>query len=112
MRMVMPRMHVISKRALREFWQIHPAAKEPLMVWHRLMKSAAFADFNAIRKTFGAADYVAPFTVFDVGGNKYRVIAAIHYNRRRVYVRHVLTHPEYDRWTEERRKRRKKRSKR
>src|ERR1044071_4139507 len=101
MRAVMPRMHVISRRALREFWELYPPAKGPLSVWYRVMRSAAYADFNAIRRTFPAADYVAPFTVFDIGGNKYRVIAAIHYNRRRVYVRHVLTHIEYDRWSAE-----------
>ena len=109
MRMVMPRMHVISRRALREFWELHLPAKEPLAVWYRLMRSAVFADFNALRKTFPAADYVAPCTIFDIGGNKYRVIAVIQYNRRRVYIRHVLTHAEYDRWSDERRKRKKRR---
>lgn len=112
MRMVTPRMHVISRRALREFWELHPQAKEPLVVWHRLMRSAAFADFNAIRKTFPAADYVAPYTIFDIGGNKYRVVAVIHYNRRRVYIRHVLTHSAYDRWSSEQRKRKGKKRRR
>ena len=104
MRMVMPRMHVITRRALQEFWARHPPAKEPLAVWYRLMRSTVFADFNAIRGTFPAADYVAPYTVFDIGGNKYRLITAIHYNRRRVYIRHVFTHAEYDRWSDEMRK--------
>ena len=92
-------MRVISRRALREFWEVHSAAKGPLTAWFRVMQSTDFADFNAIRKTFGAADYVAPYTVFDVGGNKYRVIVVIHYNRQRVYVRHVFDHAEYDRWS-------------
>lgn len=49
-----------------------------------------------------SADKVGKFTVFDIGGNKYRLIAAIHYNRKKVYIRHVLTHAEYDRgkWKE------------
>ena len=110
-RMVILRMRVISRRALREFWELHPPAKGPLAAWFRLMRSAVFADFNAIRKTFAAADYVVPYTVFDIGGNRYRVITVIHYNRRRVYIRHVLTHAEYDRWSDDRRKR-KKRSRR
>ena len=46
-----------------------------------------------------SADYVPPYTIFDVGGNKYRIVTAIHYNRRKVYIRHVLTHAEYDRWS-------------
>ncbi|OTP80603.1 hypothetical protein PAMC26510_01395 [Caballeronia sordidicola] len=50
-----------------------------------------------MKRTFNTVDYVAPFTVFDVGGNKYRVITDIHYNRKKVYIRYVLTHAEYDR---------------
>ena len=92
-------MRVISRRALREFWETRPAAKAPLVTWFRIMESTEFADFNAVRKTFGATDYVAPYTVFDIGGNKYRLIAVIHYNRQRVYVRHVFDHGEYDQWS-------------
>lgn len=98
-------MRVISRRALREFWEKHRPAEEPLVAWFRLMDSISFNDFSAIRKIFGAADYVAPYTIFDVGGNKYRVITVIHYNRRRVFIRHVFTHPEYDRWSQQMRKR-------
>ena len=107
MRSIMPRMRIISRRALRDFWDVHPPAKDPLAAWYRLMRSAVFVDFHAVRKTFGAADVVAPYTVFDVGGNKYRVITVIHYNRRRVYVRYVFTHADYDRWSDDQRQRRK-----
>jgi mRNA interferase HigB len=104
---------VISRRALREFWEIHPQAKDPLSAWSRVMERSTFADFTAIKRTFGAADYVAPYTVFDIGGNKFRIIAAIHYNRERVYIRHVFTRPEYDQWSYEMRKqKRKKRAQR
>jgi len=103
-------MHVISRRALREFWERHPSAKTPLAAWFRVLEASDFADFNAIKRTFGAADYLAPYTIFDVGGNKYRVIAVNHYNRKRVYIRHVFTHPEYDVWSDD--MRRAKRSKR
>lgn len=91
-------MRVISRRALRDFWTIHPMARNPLAAWFRVLESTECGDFNAIRTIFGRADYVAPYTVFDVGGNKFRVITVIHYNRKRVYIRHVLTHQEYDRW--------------
>jgi mRNA interferase HigB len=97
-------MRVISRRALRDFWELHPPALEPLATWFRLAERNKFADFNALKRIFGAADYVAPFTIFDVGGNKYRIIASIHYNRERIYIRHVFTHPEYDRWSSEMRK--------
>ena len=63
------------------------------------MERGGFADFNSLKATFAAADYVAPYTLFDVGGNRFRVIAVIHYDRRRVYIRHVFTHADYDRWS-------------
>lgn len=89
-------MHVIAKPALIAFWSRHPDAQAPLTAWHQLMEAGEFADFHALRTTFAAADYVAPFTVFNIGGNKFRLIAVIHYNRGKVYIRHVLTHAEYD----------------
>jgi len=61
------------------------------------MEREIFSDFNELRQTFASADYVDGLTVFNVGGNKYRLIAAIHYNRHKVYIRNVLTHADYDR---------------
>jgi mRNA interferase HigB len=63
--------------------------------WHLL-------NFAELRAAFSTADRVGKLTVFNVGGNKVRLIAAIHYNRRKIYVRAVLTHAEYDegRWKE------------
>jgi mRNA interferase HigB len=56
-----------------------------------------FHDFNELREVFASADYVGGLTVFNIGGNKYRLIASIHYNRHKVYIRDVLTHAAYDR---------------
>ena len=97
-------MHVIAKPALIEFWTKHPDAQGPLEAWYRIMERGAFADFNTLRATFASADYLDGLTVFNVGGNKYRLIAAIHYNRRKVFIRAVLTHEEYDRGQWKRRK--------
>ena len=93
-------MRVISRRPLREFWEVHPQAMEPLSSWYRAMELTRFKDFNVVKAAFPAVDYVAPFTIFDIGGNKFRLIAVIHYNTGRVYVRHVFTHPEYDKWSD------------
>jgi mRNA interferase HigB len=90
-------MHVIAKPILIEFWQKHPDAERPLAAWYRIMESEVFADFNDLRATFASADYLDGLTVFDIGGDKYRLITAIHYNRRKVYVREVLAHETYDR---------------
>lgn len=90
-------MHVISKPALIAFWTLYPDAERPLQVWYQTMEREIFSDFNELRKTFASADYVDGLTVFNIGGNKYRLIVSIHYNRRKVYIRNVLTHTEYDR---------------
>ncbi len=90
-------MHVIAKPILVDFWTQHPEAESPLSAWYHLVKMEVFADFTDLRRTFASADVVEGLTVFNIGGNKYRLIAAIHYNRHKVYIRHVLTHAEYDR---------------
>jgi len=86
-------MHVIAKPALVEFWARHPDSESPLRAWYRIMDSEVFADFNNLRATFASADYVDGLTVFNIGGNKYRLIAVIHYNRNKIFIREVLTHP-------------------
>lgn len=80
-----------------EFWTIHPEARSPLHHWFAVMRKTDYASFAALRMTFPSADQVARFTVFNIGGNKFRLIVAIHYNRKRVYIRHGLTHAGYDR---------------
>ena len=66
------------------------------------MKRQNFNSIAEIRQIFPSADKVGRLTVFDIGGNKFRLIAAIHYNRNKVYIRAVLTHKEYDKgnWKE------------
>jgi mRNA interferase HigB len=89
-------MHVISRKRLNEFVKDHPGAKSALAHWYRVMKGGNFSNVAELRAIFPAADQVGKLTVFNVGGNRVRLIAAIHYNRRKVYVRSVLTHREYD----------------
>jgi mRNA interferase HigB len=70
--------------------------------WYANMKKGTFSNFAELRAVFPTADRVGKLTVFNIGGNKVRLIAALHYNRRKIYVRAVLTHAEYDesRWKE------------
>lgn len=89
--------HVITRRRLREFAARHREAAGQLESWYAIVSKTDFASFADIRRSFVTADKVGKFTVFDIGGNKYRLIAAIHYDRGKVYIRHVLTHAEYDR---------------
>lgn len=91
-------MHIISIKMLREFWQKHSAAEKPLREWHSIVENTDFLDFTHIKQIFNAADYVPPFIVFDVAGNNYRVVVVVHYRAKRVYIREVMTHREYDDW--------------
>ncbi|HEY1379404.1 MAG TPA: type II toxin-antitoxin system HigB family toxin [Gemmataceae bacterium] len=89
-------MHVISLKRLREFWSEYPDAEEPLRAWHRIVEAADWQTFADVREVYRSADLVGKFVVFNIGGNKYRLVAAIHFNRGKVFIRHVLTHKEYD----------------
>ena len=89
-------MHVISMKPLREFWAVHPDAERPLRQWFRTATKTTWRLFAEVRATYAAADQVGRFTVFNIGGNRYRLIAVIHYNRAKLFVRQVLTHKEYD----------------
>ena len=88
-------MHVISRKKLREFWELYPKARTPLDAWYQVAKRAKWENFAEVRRTFNSADVVGRFVVFNIGGNKFRLVTAIHYNRQRIYVLDVLTHAEY-----------------
>ena len=88
-------MHIITRKRLNDFAERHPGAKSALQRWYELVRSRDYASFSDLRTVFPDADQVDNLTVFNIGGNKVRLIAAIHYNRRRVYIRAVLTHDEY-----------------
>ncbi len=90
-------MHVISRKALVAFWERYPDSKESLSRWYKIVEKSEFTSFEGLRATFPSADKVGDWIVFNIGGNKYRLVASIHFNRRKLYIRHVLTHKEYDR---------------
>ena len=89
-------MHVITQRRLRDFWRLYPEAENPLRAWLRRVKKADWKKFADVRADYPSADQVGKFTVFNIGGNKFRLITVIHYNRGKVFIRLVLTHAEYD----------------
>ena len=90
-------MRVISRKALREFASTHKESERPLDDWYRIAKRLRWTNLVDVRKTFPHADAVGEFTVFNIGGNKYRLATSIHYRTGKVYIRHVLTHEEYSR---------------
>jgi len=90
-------MHIITHARIVEAQARFPECAAALDAWYRLMKRGRFKNFAELRAAFGNVDRVKPLYVFNVGGNKLRIIAAIHFNTGKVFVRHVLTHEEYDR---------------
>ena len=87
---------MISRKKIQDFWEKFPDSKSPLESWYKIVKTTNFTNFNNLRRTFPKADQVQNLTVFDIGGNKYRLIAAIHYNRGKIYIRSIIPHKEYD----------------
>ena len=73
-------MHVISKKALRVFWEKHADSQISLMRWFKLLKHNSYNSFSELREVFPSADMVDDLIVFNIGGNKYRLIASIHFN--------------------------------
>lgn len=90
-------MHIISRKALRIFWTTHPDSQTLLLRWYRIIKRSTFRTFAELRVSFPSADMMNDLVVFNIGGNKYRLVASIHFDRGKVFVRHLLTHAEYDR---------------
>jgi mRNA interferase HigB len=93
-------MRIFTRKRLREFAKRYRDAAESWQKWNRLVREATWESIQDVRRVYPHADAVTvstgnTVTVFNIGGNKYRLIAAIHYNRQRVYVLRLLTHADY-----------------
>lgn len=89
-------MHIITKLRLKKFWAIHPDAENSLRTWYKIVDQAQWQNPADVRQSWKYTDFVQNLTVFDIGGNKYRLIAYIDYESGKVFIRNVLTHEEYD----------------
>ena len=90
-------MVVIAYSTIRSFVSKYPQAESPLESWYQNASTADWASLTALRNTFPTADYVGnERIVFNIGGNKYRLIAAVNYSIRTVYIKFIGTHAEYD----------------
>lgn len=95
-------MRIITESRLTAFWKQHPDAEVPLKVWRKLVRTKKYQNPHEVRKDFPSADFLGDsVTVFDIGGNKYRLVVSMRYSMQHVYIRHVVTHEEYDRLTEQ-----------
>ena len=95
-------MRVIKRKPLLDFAKKYSNVQSSLDSWYKILKHNNYNSFVELRKTFPSADLVQKFTIFNIGGNKARLITVIHYKSKNVYIRYVLTHKEYDkgRWKE------------
>lgn len=96
-------MWVVSLKRLRDFWAAHPRSEVPLRAWHAQASAADWKTFADLRTTFPSADLVGNCTVFNIGGNRFRLIGRVFFASHKVYVLRVMTHAEYDRedWAEQ-----------
>jgi len=90
-------LHVISKRAWRDAIAADHMLEGPLSEWHKIATSAARKNLVDVRKTYPHADYVDPFTVFNIRGDLYRLIVKIEYRWQMIFIKDLLTHADYDR---------------
>lgn len=89
-------MRILSLGTLRDFWETDPRSEECLRDFYRKLSKVESSNLAELKLTFASVDLVGKCYVFNVGGNKYRVITHIHFNRQMVFIRFVLTHSEYD----------------
>ena len=94
--------HLTTRKALVQFWEKHPDSQIALKRWFKIVQKIEFSNFAELRQVFPSADKVDHWIIFNIGGNKHRLVTSIHFHRGKVYIRYVLTHTEYDRgdWKE------------
>ena len=90
-------MRIIKRGALVQFWERHPDSRTSLESWYAVMRQAAWKTPAEMKRIYASADFVGRRTVFNIAGNKYRLIARVNYRTARVFVLYILTHAEYDR---------------
>lgn len=96
-------MHLISIRKLRRDAAIYPDIGQAIEAWYAVVKSAEWENLEDVRRIYRDAEAVGNFTVFNIKGNRYRLIVGIDYISRVVYYKYLLTHADYDkdRWKDD-----------
>jgi len=88
--------HVISKSAWRQAVASDPTLEGAISEWHKVAKSATWQSLMEVKQVYRHADFVDPYTVFNIKGNSYRLIVKIEYRWQIIFVKHLLRHDEYD----------------
>jgi mRNA interferase HigB len=92
-------MTVLRKATIAKFSKKHPEARKPLQRFFDIVRSATWCNFPAVKESFPATDYAASTgtPIFDIGGNKYRLIARVDFAEHVLVIQEVLTHEQYNR---------------
>jgi mRNA interferase HigB len=91
-------LRIVSEKRIREFIEREPRSSEAMWRWADAIQSSNWGNPGDLRATFQAASFVGDLTIFNVGGNNYRIVAFVHYGKQIVYVKRIGTHKEYDKW--------------
>jgi mRNA interferase HigB len=91
-------MRVISNKKLVDFSKNHSGSGKLLQAWRKIIESKEFNNFAELKSSFNSVDKVMDYYIFNIGGNNYRIIAAIYFKTQTLFIREILTHKEYDRW--------------
>ncbi len=83
---------------LTAFESTYPPARKALKIWREIVEQAQWSNLNDVKSTFSYADYVAPYVVFNLGGNKYRIITLVKFPLKLVQIDKALTHEQYNKW--------------
>ena len=90
-------MRIITRKALRTFWEQHPDAEQPLKAWFKFARGADWKTPTEVKADYRTASFLADNRVcFNIAGNKYRLVVRVNYPYRLVYIRFVGTHAAYD----------------
>ncbi len=89
-------MRIISRKKLRDFWEQHPDSYDALDNWYKVVRKAKWSNLAELQALYPTAEAVGNFTVFNIKGNKYRLIVDIVYTEATIFIKYVLTHAEYD----------------
>ena len=92
----LPDVHVISKSAWRSAVMTDPTLEGPVSEWHKIASAASWNNLVEVRQVYPHADFVDPYTVFNIKGNAYRLIVKVEYRWQMIFIKHLLTHAEYD----------------
>lgn len=89
-------MKILKKGKIIDFYKIYPTSEQPLTRWLKIVKETNYKNFNELKCSFSSVDKVGKLTVFNIGGNKFRLVVIVKYSKNIISVEKVLTHEEYN----------------